>query len=142
MKKLISALGKLLLLTGLQSSVYATTIVLPIVEVYDGDTIVSKLEVLPEPLNKVSIRIYGLDTPEIRTKCISEKVMGIKAREHLKLLLKNESYVIVKKPEWDKYGGRILGEVYTSKDVDISKEMISAGLAIAYTGGTKQPWCK
>ena len=64
--------------------------------VYDGDTIKSELPSLPYPLSKVSIRIKGLDTPELRTyKCQKEKDLAQLARQRLIDLTKNTQYIIL-----------------------------------------------
>jgi micrococcal nuclease len=42
--------------------------------------------------------------------------------------------------EWDKYGGRILSNVYLDGEL-YSKKIIDAGLARPYFGDKKEPWC-
>ena len=42
----------------------AQDLIVPVINVRDGDTIEIRMT-LPEPLDKVSVRIYGIDTPEI-----------------------------------------------------------------------------
>ena len=43
---------------------------------YDGDTCYVIIKALPKKLEKMSIRILGIDTPEIRGKCAEEKELG------------------------------------------------------------------
>ena len=40
---------------------------------YDGDTCYVTVPSLPEELQSMSIRILGIDTPEIRGECETEK---------------------------------------------------------------------
>ena len=47
---------------------------------YDGDTCYIIIKALPKKLEKMSVRILGIDTPEIRGKCAEEKELAIKAR--------------------------------------------------------------
>ncbi len=48
---------------------------------YDGDTCYIIYESLPESLQKMSIRVLGIDTPEIKGKCDKEKELALEARE-------------------------------------------------------------
>lgn len=125
----------------LTTSAFATDMMLPIKGVYDGDTVYSELRMLPSPLSKVSIRIANIDTPEVRTTCISEKVLGLAAKKHLESLLEGYQIVLVKDVEWDKYGGRIDGDIILKDGSRVSEKMIESGHARPYYGGSKEPWC-
>ena len=50
---------------------------------YDGDTCYITAKTFPEPLQKMSIRILGIDTPEIRGDCEEEKALLLKRRKSL-----------------------------------------------------------
>lgn len=118
----------------------ATTYDFTIKEVYDGDTVKIKemyLNALP-----ISVRIRGIDTPEksFRAKCIKEKKLASKATKKLKKIIKNSSVIYYKNVGWDKYGGRILADMYNEKG-NIADQMIAAGLAYKYDGGKKKSWC-
>ncbi len=137
------------------SALAQSYMLLPIVSVYDGDTIKTNLTWrLPEPLNKVSIRILNLDTPEMpaksyyttgklgRAKCVKEAEMAIKAKNRVIEIVGSNTKMKVFGFKWDKYGGRILGNI-TVRGVDIGKTLIKEGLAVEYYGkGTKQDWCQ
>ena len=128
---------------------------LPIVEVYDGDTIKSEMTSrLPSPLDKISIRIRGIDTPEKpaasyhetgklgRAGCIKEAELALEATEFVKSMAIGNTKMKVENFEWDKYGGRILGDVKIGGD-DVATSLIAAGLAVPYDGGTKtKNWCE
>ena len=61
-----------------------------VIKVYDGDTItiVSDIPGLKDsPFYKFSIRLNGIDTPEIRGKTEDEKLIAIKARDDLSNLI-------------------------------------------------------
>lgn len=135
MKYLI--IGMLLL-----GSVNAADLMMPIKGVYDGDTFYSELCSLPKPLKDVSIRIMGIDTPEIRTTCLAEKAKGYEAKAYLESLLAGQSEVLVKNVDWDKYGGRIDGDVILPDGSSVASKMIEKGLARPYSGGTREPWCQ
>lgn len=118
----------------------ATTYDFTIKEVYDGDTIKIKemyLNALP-----LSVRIRGIDTPEksFRAKCAKEMKLASKATKKLKKIIKDSSVIYYQNVGWDKYGGRILADMYNEKG-NIADQMIAAGLAYKYDGGKKKSWC-
>lgn len=68
--------------------------------------------------------------------------MALEAKEYLfkKLLLSKT--ITIGWMEWDKYGGRILADVYFDS-VSVENIMLNSGYAIPYTGGKKiDNWCK
>lgn len=133
---------KLFLLLLLAPAVHAQTYMnMPIVSVYDGDTIKSNLgKRMPEELRPMSIRIRGIDTPEIRTKCAKEKMLGHRARAAVELLAVGRTSMKVENYEWGKYA-RIVADVKIG-GVDVANHLIERGLAVPYDGGTKtHNWC-
>lgn len=153
----------LLLLLSFSQIALATdnTLSLSVVEVYDGDTIKTTLDALPSPLNKVSIRIYGIDTPEKpaksfptsgklgRSKCAKEANLSIEATKYLKELVKaHGNEIIIKDFKWGKYGGRIVAKVFlydlnNNTKINIANAMIENGYAVEYFGGRKtKNWCE
>jgi len=128
---------------------------LPIVEVYDGDTIKTDMSSrLPDPLGKVSIRIYGIDTPEKpaasyyetgklgRADCIKEAELALEAKEFVEMIAIGFKKMKVEDFKWGKYGGRIVGKVKIG-GVNIADALINEGLAVPYFGGTKtKDWCE
>jgi len=107
---------------------------------YDGDTCYVTAPTLPEPLQKMSVRILGIDTPEIRAKCEEEKKLALQARELANKLFRAAEKIEFANLKWDKYGGRVLVDVYLDGEL-YSQKLIDAGLARPYDGGTKTPWC-
>jgi len=128
---------------------------LPIVAVYDGDTIKTNLSWrLPTPLNKVSIRIYGVDSPELpaasyfitgklgRAKCDKEAILALEAKSRVIEIVGDYTRMKVTNYKWGRNGARIVANVSVG-GVDIAKTLISEGLAVEYYGkGTKQDWCQ
>lgn len=108
--------------------------------VVDGDTLRAKVGCLPVPLNSVSIRIMGIDTPEKSGKCSDEREKAKVAAAFLKKKYSETKEISFKWIEWDKYGGRILADVYFDGK-SVSEMMIESGLAIPYSGGAKKGWC-
>lgn len=107
---------------------------------YDGDTCYVTATVLPETLQKMSVRILGIDTPEIKGECAKEKTLAQEGKEFANKLFKAAKLIEYRDLEWDKYGGRILSNVYLDGEL-YSKKIIDAGLARPYFGDKKEPWC-
>jgi endonuclease YncB( thermonuclease family) len=110
-----------------------------VIKVYDGDTITiaSKLPFDNSPIYRFSVRLAGIDTPEIKSKTEKEKNMAIDAKNKLELMIMDK-YVLLKNITTEKYG-RILADVYL-EDIHINKLMIDQNLAVKYDGGKKTQW--
>ena len=115
-----------------------------ITRVIDGDTVEIAVDFLPKPLPpKLSIRVMGIDTPEKapRAQCDAEAALAKKASAFTKDAVANALEVDIKILKWDKYGGRVLGDVYLDHQ-SLAQSLISAGLAIPYKGDAKKSWCE
>ena len=110
-----------------------------VIKVYDGDTITiaSKLPFDNSPIYRFSVRLAGIDTPEIKGKTEKEKTMAINAKNKLQTLIMDK-YVLLKNINTEKYG-RILADIYL-EDIHINKLMIDENLAVKYDGGKKTSW--
>lgn len=134
-----------------------------ITNVYDADTC-RAVFYLSDKLVKYTIRLKGIDTPEIRPKktlefreqeikaakksrnrfiqlCTDQSIeieKEYKKKEIQNLIDNNKKIVILKCHEFDKYG-RLLATIYedTSKN-SLNQVLIDEGYAYAYDGGTKQ----
>ena len=83
-----------------------------VIKVYDGDTITiaSKLPFDNSPLYRLSVRLNGIDTPEIKGKTDDEKIAAKQVKDALSKLILHK-YVTLKNIQTEKYG-RILADVY------------------------------
>lgn len=114
-----------------------------VLRVIDGDTIAFKADFLPAPLKKeLSIRVYGVDTPEkgFRAKCASEDAKGQAASAFTKQLVQVATKRQIVLYDWDKYGGRVLGDIILD-GYSLRALLISKGYAREYYGDAKQSWC-
>ena len=114
-----------------------------IVRVSDGDTIVIAATFLPPPLKpELAVRIYGVDTPEKghRAQCASEAQRGEQASAFTKNAVKATKKHQVVLYGWDKFGGRVLGDMILD-GVSLRSELIRNGFAREYYGDAKQLWC-
>ena len=107
-----------------------------VIKVYDGDTITiaSKLPFKESPLYRLSVRLNGIDTPEIKGKNEDEKTAAKMTRDALAALILNK-YVILKNIQSEKYG-RILADVYLD-ELHLNDWLIREKYAVKYDGGTK-----
>jgi len=114
-----------------------------ITRVIDGDTVAFEAAWLPDPLKKeLSIRVFGVDTPEkgFRAQCPQEDLRGQKATEFTKKAIASAKQRQVILMDWDKYGGRVLGDVILDGK-SLRQALITNGLAREYYGEAKTSWC-
>ena len=110
-------------------------------EIYDGDTV--KIIVLfgDVPV-RFSLRILGIDTPEIKQgegRLPEERQAAIKVRDYMRSLFpKNIAKICIR--DWDKYGGRVLGDLYLQTGESVSDILIHGGWARPYQGEKKKEW--
>ena len=55
-----------------------------VVSVYDGDTMTVGAAPWPGLTARTSVRVAGVDTPEIRGKCQAEKDLAVRARDFVR----------------------------------------------------------
>jgi endonuclease YncB( thermonuclease family) len=141
LKKSLVLLFLCLVAETTNSAEFALTLPTPI-RVIDGDTLSIVLDNIPAPINKISIRLLGVDTPELKGKCVREKELALAAKRFTVQFVKNNPVLIATKLKWDKYGGRIDGIVSTPTGDSLADLLIVQGLATAYSGkGAKTDWC-
>lgn len=111
-----------------------------IIRCYDGDTCTANLpEVHPFFGQKISVRINGIDTPEIRGKCEMEKVKAKEARDFLLDLIKEASQIDLVSCEKDKYFR--IGCTMLLDGENVGDIMIEEGHARQYDGEERESWC-
>lgn len=98
-------------------------------KIYDGDTVTKAIIDLGFELEVVTkLRLYGIDTPELRG---SEKEEGKKSRDRLKELVLNKEVVIeTNHDDRGKYG-RHLATIYLD-GVNVNQQLIEEGFAKSY----------
>ena len=123
---------------------YADIEVVRVVSVYDGDTLRVDLA-CNQPLfcENISVRIRGIDTPEIRGKCDYEKERAIQARNVVRALIEQSTkegrHVVLNAPKRGKYF-RVVADVYID-GLSVGKALVNQGLAREYDGGKRTGWC-
>lgn len=129
-----------------------------LLNVLDGDTVTVAAEVSPGQVCKISLRLEGIDAPEMTSKVQETKLKAEFARGRLVqilapdvpielgkhitrsemcyLLQKDVNVVFIKCGKMDKYG-RVLGKVFNSLEQYAGDLLVQEGHAIPYDGGTK-----
>lgn len=110
-----------------------------VIKVYDGDTITiaQRLPYLKSPLYRFSVRLAGIDSPEIKGKTDEEKNAAKISQKVLEKLVLNKN-ITIKNVKTEKYG-RLLADVYLG-DIHINRWLLDNNYAIPYVGGTKKPF--
>ena len=84
-----------------------------------------------------TIRFWGIDTPESRTRDLEEKYYGKLASQYVKdRLVVGEKYQMRTEIDKGKYG-RILGEFFID-GVSLNQQMIDENMAVKYMGQSKE----
>ena len=125
-------------------------VIAKVVSVYDGDTITAIFRLDPtsaQPALKYSVRLIGIDTPEMKPpKTVPNRealiALAKSARDFI-ITRTTSQLVMLNLQGLDKYG-RVLARVYLTPTPDpahcINDMLIQAGLAKPYAGGTKTPF--
>ena len=111
-----------------------------LVRVVDGDTIDVDLDLgFGVWLKKQRVRLYGINTPESRTRDLEEKKRGLAAKDRVIELIENCEELSIKtilnKKARGKYG-RILADIMAD-GINVNQTLVSEGHAVEYFGGKR-----
>jgi micrococcal nuclease len=120
-----------------------------ILRVIDGDTVDLMVDLGFSVHHKIRVRLYGINTPESRTKNLKEKELGLKAKKFVEDWCSNHKWVFVNTipDKNDKYG-RVLARIYSSDDINnpqtacLNMDMIQSGNAREYFGVGDKTWAE
>lgn len=116
---------------------YGNIVISRLVSVYDGDTFRADIDSFPAIVGQsIPIRIYGIDTPEIRGTRTKE--LADKAKRFTQSALKKAKQIELRNMRRGKYF-RILAEVWIDGK-NLGKLLIQQGLAKPYFGGKRPKW--
>tara|TARA_R100000008_G_scaffold58502_1_gene36332 strand:- start:224 stop:607 length:384 start_codon:yes stop_codon:yes gene_type:complete len=112
-----------------------------LIKVVDGDTVDALIDCGFSTFKKERIRLYGINSPESRTRDKAEKKRGLAAKARLKELIKEGKNQFIVETSIDKKGkfGRLLGTLY--RDLEnwdsYNQILVNEGHAVEYFGGKK-----
>jgi endonuclease YncB( thermonuclease family) len=144
MKYLVVLLSLLLVLVSslvqAADKQFGNVFVSEVTSIYDADTFRVNIKGWPDIIGKhMSIRVLGVDAPEIRGKCDAEKKAARLAKQFTVNALRSAKLIELKNIKRGKYF-RILAEVYIDGE-NLAEALIRAKQARPYDGGTRSGWC-
>ena len=109
-----------------------------VIKIIDGDTIDVMLDLGFDIMYKSRVRLFGIDTPESRTRDVIEKEYGLMSKKYLTDELKSASKLSIKTYKGEETGkfGRILGDVFVDGK-SVNMKMVKEGHAVQYYGQNK-----
>ncbi len=108
--------------------------IVTVTSVYDGDTLTSVIDLGFSVRTKRSIRIVGIDTPEVRG---DQRPAGLIVRDYCReIVLGCDNRYYYSHTAKDKYG-RALGDVWLPGHGWLGQHLIENHMALPYLGGTK-----
>jgi len=109
-----------------------------VTKIVDGDTIDVMLDLGFDIKYKSRVRLFGIDTPESRTRDKVEKKYGLLSKKFLQEQIKKSKKVTIKTYKGDETGkfGRILGDVFLDGK-SVNSLMCQKGHAVEYYGQSK-----
>lgn len=120
--------------------VFGDVVVSEVTSIYDADTFRVSIKGWPDIVGKrMSIRVLGVDAPEIRGKCESEKKAARRAKQYTVEALRSAKKIELRDIQRGKYF-RILANVYVDGK-SLAKGLIVAKHGRVYDGGKRTGWC-
>lgn len=110
-----------------------------VIRVYDGDTMTVRAHIWPGLTMETSVRLDGVDTPELRARCESERRAAEAARDKLRALAGEA--VLLRHVRPGKYAGRVVAVVETVDGRNLAAALVAEGLGRPYDGGRRVGWC-
>jgi len=107
--------------------------------VIDGDSLRARVTIWLGQEVTTTIRLAGIDTAELRSRCPRAHERAAAARAFLAARVEGAT-VTLTSVETDKYGGRVVAHVRDAAGADLASELISQGLALPYEG-RRPDWC-
>ena len=107
-----------------------------IVKIIDGDTFDCIMDLGFDVLLEARVRMYGIDTPESRTRDLEEKKFGLLAKDWLIEHLNDDIVISTELDNEKGKFGRVLGTVW-AEGTNINEKMIEEHMAVRYHGQAK-----
>jgi micrococcal nuclease len=107
-----------------------------IVKIIDGDTFDCIMDLGFDVLLEARVRMYGIDTPESRTRDLEEKKFGLLAKDWLGNHLNDDIVISTELDNEKGKFGRVLGTVW-AEGININEKMIEEHMAVRYHGQAK-----
>ncbi len=112
-----------------------------VLRVIDGDSLVVRVTIWLGQKLETTVRLLGVDTPELRGACGEERNLATRSRAFTADLAEIGAEISLNDIQLGKFAGRVLARAVTAGGVDIGEALVAAGLARAYRGGRRGSWC-
>ena len=110
-----------------------------VLRVIEGDTLdVAALIWLGQRVH-IRVRLDGVDAPELRGQCASERELAERARDLVSRNTEGQP-VTLHGVHYGKYAGRIVAHVHLGGGESLASLLLAAGLAREYDGGKRMGW--
>ena len=106
-------------------------------KIIDGDSVKGICDCGFKMSVAVNGRLYGIDTPESRTRNLITKRYGMMSKDFVKKFFDQGKSFILKSKSIDKYG-RTLAIITNEKGVCLNDELVKNHLAVEYHGQNKK----
>ena len=112
-----------------------------VLKVVDGDTIYVTVDAWPPLFGTVAkIRLRGIDTPEIRGKCVAERKAAIEARDFVGSVLRKAKLVVLTNMSQGTFF-RVVADVIVD-GVNLNDLLVRKNMARVYRQSVgRLPWC-
>jgi len=134
----------LLIFIGLVIPVYAASYgpyMLSAPIAIDGDTLRADVQIWPNTTVDVSIRVIGVDTPELHALNACERDLAQKAKIFTDAWIQANAPLTIGAVKPDKYSGRFDAVVTSRGGASLATTLIQSGHGRPYNGGARQAWC-
>jgi len=107
-----------------------------ITKVVDGDTVDCLINLGFNIIVRQRVRMYGIDTPESRTRDMEEKTRGLASKDRLIEIFESVgNHCLIKSYGIGKFG-RCLGEFFIN-GMSVNNTLVEEGFAKEYFGGKR-----
>ncbi len=112
-----------------------------VLRVIDGDTIEVRAHIWLGQEVTTLVRLGGIDAPELKGKCDSERAAAQRAKARIEEKLAGGGDVILRNIRFEKYAGRVMSKVETEAGEDLGSALTREGFVRAYGGAKRAGWC-
>lgn len=124
-----------------RKAVISGPVAFTVARIHDGDSFSGEAEIWPAHSVSVTVRIRGIDAPELNSRCEAERAMAKAARLALMARLPVRASVRLSNIGTDKYSGRVVADVEAPGRVDLAGALLESAHVRRYDGGKRTPWC-
>ena len=112
-----------------------------LIRVIDGDTVLVRLTPWFGQSIEVSVRLYGIDAPEMKSRCQPERQKAHAAKRALEALVAGKD-LHLRDIHKGKYFGRVIARLEREDGLDVSQNLLQSGLVQPYRGAQKSSYCQ